>query len=204
MPRILVWDLPTRVFHWSFALSFAGAYMTAESERYRDIHLALGYVFAALLVFRLLWGWMGTRYARFSSFSFSFRTLQSYLKSLIKHQAEPYLGHNPAGALAIFLLLALGLLIGFTGLALDWEWLESWEDLLADAHDFAANFMLGVVIVHILGVIVSSRLHHENLVRSMLTGYKQGEVQAAISASFNWLGIALIVAIFIFLFSYLN
>lgn len=204
MQHILVWDWPTRVFHWSFALSFAGAYLTAESERYRDIHLALGYVFAALLVFRMLWGLIGTRYARFSSFSFSFSTLKTYLQSLVKRQAQHYLGHNPAGAVAIFLLITLGLVISFTGIALDWEWLEDWEDFFAETHELAANFMLAVVFVHILGVLVSSYLHHENLARSMLTGYKQGEATAAIAKPYLWLGISILLAIIVFLMTYLS
>ncbi|MFZ1389511.1 MAG: cytochrome b/b6 domain-containing protein [Thiolinea sp.] len=205
LERILVWDLPTRVFHWSFALSFAGAYLTAESERYRDVHLALGYVFAALLVFRLVWGLVGTRYARFSSFTFSVSAIVSYLKSLRQQQAQHFLGHNPAGAIAIFLLLGLGLVISLTGIGLDWEFGSvDWEDFFAETHELSANFMLLVVFVHIAGVIVSSYLHHENLARSMLTGYKQGEATAAIQRSFVWLGVLMFVAMLVFLISYLN
>lgn len=205
LERILVWDLPTRVFHWSFALSFAGAYLTAESERYRDVHLALGYVFAALLVFRLVWGLVGTRYARFSSFTFSVSAIVGYLKSLHQQQAQHFLGHNPAGAIAIFLLLGLGLVISLTGIGLDWEFGSvDWEDFFAETHELSANFMLLVVFVHIAGVIVSSYLHHENLARSMLTGYKQGEATAAIQRSFVWLGVLMFVAILVFLISYLN
>ena len=205
LERILVWDLPTRVFHWLFALSFAGAYLTAESERYRDVHLALGYVFAALLIFRLVWGWVGTRHARFSSFTFSIHATASYLKSLRQKQAQHFLGHNPAGTLAIFLLLGLGLIISFTGLGLDWE-LGSvdWEDFLAETHELSANFMLLIVFMHIAGVIMSSYLHRENLARSMLTGYKQGEAQTSIQRSFVWLGVLLLVAILVFLVSYLG
>jgi cytochrome b len=168
------------------------------------VHLALGYVFAALLVFRLLWGFIGTRYARFTSFSFSFSTLKNYLQSLTKRQATHYLGHNPVGAIAIFLLIASGFVISFTGIALDQEWLENWEDLFAETHELAANFMLTVVFVHILGVIVSSYLHHENLARSMVTGYKQGEAQAAIAKPYLWLGISLLLAIIVFLIDYLS
>jgi Cytochrome b len=86
LQRILVWDLPTRVFHWSFALSFAGAYLTAESERYRDIHLALGYVFLGMLVFRLVWGLVGTAYVRFRAFWF--KPAESLLTCVL------YLAHN--------------------------------------------------------------------------------------------------------------
>ena len=84
LQRILVWDLPTRVFHWSFALSFAGAYLTAESERYRDIHLALGYVFLGMLVFRLVWGLVGTAYVRFRAFWFKPAEIVAYLRALLR------------------------------------------------------------------------------------------------------------------------
>jgi len=205
LQRILVWDLPTRVFHWSLALSFAGAYWTAESERYRDVHLALGYVFAALLLFRLVWGFIGTRYARFRSFSFSFSALSQYLQGLFKRQAPHFLGHNPAGAVAILLLLGLGLMISFTGIALDWEFGSvDAEDLFAELHEFSANLMLVVVLGHIVGVIVSSYLHHENLARSMVTGYKQGEAGEGIQRALVWLGVLMLMAIFAFLVSYLS
>lgn len=203
--RILVWDWPTRVFHWSFALSFAGAYLTAESERYRDIHLALGYLLAGLLVFRMIWGFIGTRYARFSSFSFTPTAILSYLKSLSQGQAQQFLGHNPAGAIAIFLLLGLGLLISLTGMALDWELGNTdWEELYEETHEWLANFMLLVVFVHMAGVIVSSWLHHENLARAMVNGYKQGSANAAIQGHFLWLGVLILIVILAFLVSYLS
>lgn len=203
--RILVWDIPTRIFHWSLALSFAGAYLTAESERYRDIHLALGYVFGALILFRLVWGVIGTRYARFSSFSFTPSAVLSYLKSLSQRQAQHFLGHNPAGAIAIFLLLGLGLIISLTGIALDWEFsTEDWEELYEETHEFAANFMLLIVFAHIAGVVVSSWLHHENLARAMVTGYKHGEASTAIQRSFVWLGVLMLVLMMVFLVTYLS
>lgn len=205
LDRILVWDLPTRVFHWSLALSFTGAYLTAESERYRDIHLALGYVFGALILFRLIWGIIGTRYARFSSFSFTPSAVLSYLKSLRLGQAQHFLGHNPAGAIAIFLLLGLGLILSWTGIALDWEFNHgNWEEFYEETHEFAANFMLLVVFVHIAGVIISSWLHHENLARAMLTGYKQGEAKAAIQNNFVGLAVLIVVLILAFLVVYLS
>src|SRR5512147_205771 len=101
MQRILVWDLPTRVFHWLLALSFAGAFVTAESERYRDIHVVLGYTLLGLLAFRLLWGFFGTRYARFRSFLFKPGEIAAYFMSLFKGRPANYVGHNPAGSVAI-------------------------------------------------------------------------------------------------------
>ncbi len=168
--RTLVWDWPTRVFHWSLALSFTGAYLTAEGERYRDIHVALGFVLLGLIGFRLLWGVIGTHYARFAQFMASPAQVMQYIQLLIKGKPLHYLGHNPAGALAILLLLALGLVLGGSGIMLYETWGD--EDLWEEVHDIIANLMLALVLVHIVGVVVSSWLHRENLVRAMLTGYK--------------------------------
>ena len=170
--RILVWDLPTRVFHWSLALSFAGAWLTAESERYRDVHVMLGYTLLGLIAFRLVWGMVGTRYARFAQFVRSPSAAIRYLKSLFTKQPEHHVGHNPAGAIAILLLLALGIASGVSGWMtyneLGGEWLE-------EAHELFAGLMLAVVGVHVVGVVAGSLAHRENLARAMVTGYKRGE-----------------------------
>lgn len=201
LQRILVWDVPTRVFHWSLALAFAGAYITAESERYRDIHLALGYVLLGLLVFRLVWGLVGTAYVRFSAFAFTPSQVKVYLQGLLSKQSPHYVGHNPAGGVAIFALLALGLLISVSGLGLVWEIGD--EDFMEELHEIAANLMLLAVLVHIAGVLVSSVLHKENLVLSMLTGYKMAEADAGIARAHAWLGVALLLASGGFLLAFL-
>ncbi len=189
--RILVWDVPTRLFHWLLAASFAGAFLTAESERWRDVHVMLGYTFAGLIAFRLVWGLIGTRYARFRSFLFKPAELLAYLRSLLARSPRHYLGHNPAGSLAIVLLLGLGLVTAASGWAtyndVGGDWLEA-------LHEGAANAMLVVVAVHVAGVLVSSLLHRENLVASMITGRKQGEPAQGIRRGYAWLaGIMLLL-----------
>jgi cytochrome b len=169
--RILVWDLPTRVFHWLLAASFAGAFLTAESERYRDVHVALGYTVLGLLAFRLVWAFVGTRYARLSSFAFSPKAVVAYLKSLATTRPMHYVGHNPAGSWSIYLVVALGLVTGLTGYAVRQELAGHW---LEELHEGAANAMLAMVVLHVAGVILSSVLHRENLARAMVTGYKHG------------------------------
>jgi len=168
-PKIFVWDPAVRAFHWLLALSFLGAFLTAESERYRDVHVALGYTVLGLVAFRLVWGLVGTRYARFWSFAFGPRSVLTYLKSLLTGSPQHYLGHNPAGSWAIYALLALSLLAGASGYAVyesvGGHWIE-------EVHETFANLLLAAVAVHLAGVVVSSLLHRENLVRSMLTGYK--------------------------------
>ena len=115
--KVLVWDAPVRVFHWLMVASFAGAYLTAESERWRLAHVTLGYTMAGLVLFRILWGLVGTRHARFSSFVRGPRAIKSYLVALLRGRPEHHVGHNPAGALAILLLLGLTLAITASGWA---------------------------------------------------------------------------------------
>ena len=200
--RSLVWDVPTRVFHWSLALSFAGAYLTSETERYRNVHVGLGYVFLGLILFRIIWGFTGSYYARFRNFSFKPSEVIAYGKSLLAKQPTHYVGHNPAGSVAIYLLLALGLMIGVSGILLYWE--VGGEEAFEELHEIAANGMLAVVLVHIAGVFASSFLHQENLVRAMLTGYKQTETPIPAVRPYGVLGLMLLAAVVGFLIFYLR
>jgi len=199
--KILVWDAPTRVFHWAQALSFGVAYFTAESERYRDIHIAFGYIMLALILFRLLWGFIGTRYARFSSFLFKPGEIVAYLVSMFRRRQEHYLGHNPAGSVSVWLLLMLGLLLCVTGvMALQ----DDAGDFVVEMHDIATDIMLFVIFLHVAGVTVSSVLHHENLVRTMITGLKSSASEIGIQRSHNWLGLLLLALPVAFLFVFLR
>ena len=167
---VRVWDLPTRLFHWLLAVSFAGAWLTAESERWRDVHVVLGYGFAGLIAFRLLWGLVGTRYARFASFVRGPAAVKRYLASLLTARPEHHVGHNPAGGWAVLALLGLGLTTALAGYAAYNDFGGHWMEEL---HEGAASAMLALVFVHIGAVLLSSLLHGENLVRAMLTGLKR-------------------------------
>lgn len=190
--KVLVWDVPTRVFHWLLAVSFTGAFLTAESERYRDVHVLLGYTVLGLVAFRLLWGLVGTRYARFGSFAYGPRRVLSYVKSLFGRSPQHYAGHNPAGSWAIYGLLALSLLAGVTGYA-------TFSDIgghsMEEVHETLANVLLGLVFVHIGGVVLSSVFHRENLVRSMVNGYKRGSWGEGIAHRHRLIGAALVAAV---------
>jgi cytochrome b len=196
-PRILVWDAPVRVFHWLLVLSFFGAFVTAESEYWRLVHVTLGYTVGGLVLFRLLWGLIGTRHARFASFVRGPAAVGRYIGALLRGQPAHPVGHNPAGALAIVLLLLLSVVTVASG------WL-TYEDLgghwLEELHEGAANFMLLVVCVHVAGVAVSSWLHRENLVRAMLDGRKQGAPDQGIRWSWWPLALLLLAAVLGFWF----
>jgi len=195
MRKILVWDLPTRAFHWLLALSFAGAFLTAESERYRDVHVTLGYTMLGLVAFRLVWGLIGTRYARFRSFAFGPRSVLTYLKSLFTRSPHHYIGHNPAGSWAIYALLALIVLAGASGYA-------TYEDIgghgMEEVHEAFSNLLLAAVAAHVAGVAVSSLVHGENLVRAMVTGYKSGLPTQGVRYRHRAIGAALVAAVAVF------
>ena len=190
--RILVWDLPLRVFHWALAVSILGAFLTADSERLRDVHVTLGYTALGLVAFRVVWGFVGTRHARFAALWHGPRALRRYVLSLLRGRPERHVGHNPPGALAIPALLGLVVATALSGWALFAELGGEW---LEEAHEALAFSLLALIGVHVVGVVATSVLHRENLVLSMLTGRKRGEPGEGIARPRRGLALLLVVAI---------
>lgn len=190
--RILVWDLPLRIFHWVLAASFAGAFLTAESEKLRDLHLLCGYTFAGAIAFRLVWGVLGTRHARFSSLRFGPAAIARYLRSLLAGRPERHAGHGPIAIVMIPLLLGLGLAVAGTGWAAHAELGGDW---LGELHEGAATAMLVVVVGHVLGVIALSLAQRENLVLSLLSGRKAGASVDGIRSSRPLVALLLVAAL---------
>ncbi|EGW55228.1 cytochrome b/b6 domain-containing protein [Candidatus Endoriftia persephone] len=182
--QIKVWDPLVRLFHWSLAVSFLLAYLSEDD--FTSLHIIAGYSVGGLVVFRLLWGFIGPRHARFSDFAYPPTRVISYLKRVIHFRAERYLGHNPAGgAMVMALLLSLFITV-LTGLATYGA--EQSAGPLAplmismpffvgkaaeEVHEFFANFTLLLVALHIVGVLLASVQHNENLVRAMFSGRKR-------------------------------
>jgi cytochrome b len=193
MAKVLVWDWPTRIGHWLLAGSFVLCWLTSESESWRLVHVIAGAVVLAIATFRLLWGVIGTRYARFSDFVCGPSTVARYLNSLLKLQPIHYTGHNPAGGWAIIALLGLAIASSASG------WLiynDLGGHLLEELHEGLAASMLAVVIVHLAGVFSGSLLHGENLVRAMLTGNKSGDSADAIASAKPLAALMLLIWIF--------
>lgn len=191
MQHPLIWDVPTRLFHWTLALSFAGAWLTSGEDQWLSVHVFLGYLMLGLVVFRVIWGLVGSHYARFSSFGFGPQAALTYVRQLIAHRAARHIGHNPAGSWAIYLLLVLTGVVGLTGLftlggdeqqGLVAGWISfAQAQTVKQIHELAAIAMLMVVAGHIAGVLVESLMHRENLVMSMLTGTKLAEANTPIT-----------------------
>ena len=193
--RTLVWDAPVRVFHWLMVLAFAGAYLTAESERFRLLHVTLGYTMAGLVAFRLAWGLVGTRHARFASFVRGPRAVLRYLRSILRGAPEHHAGHNPAGAIAIVALLALAALVTLTGWA---TYAELGGHGLEETHEAIATAMLAVVGVHVAGVVAGSVLHRENLVAAMITGRKAARPEEAIRQAWRSVAAIMVATVAVF------
>ncbi len=182
--KVKVWDVLVRIFHWSLVTSFAVAYLTEDD--YQDVHVIAGYVILGLIIFRLFWGFIGSRYARFSSFVVMPSTALSYIKDIKNHSAKRYIGHNPAGAMMVLALIFSLLMTTVFGLMLYgaeefsgplagvmMEVSKSTAHDIEEIHEFFANFTLFLIVLHILGVISASYQHKENLVVSMLNGKKR-------------------------------
>lgn len=208
MQRTLIWDLPTRLFHWTLASSFAMAWLTGESDPWRAIHVFAGYLMLGLVGFRVLWGVAGSHFSRFASFWFGPKEAFDYLKQVARGHAPRHVGHNPTGSLAIYVLLALSVLVGLTGiltlgadeqqgLAADWFNFGQ-ARLLKDLHELGATAMLLVVMGHILGVVVESVLHKENLARSMVTGFKMAASDTPKTKTRPVVAILMLIAILAF------
>ncbi|MFC1684076.1 cytochrome b/b6 domain-containing protein [Pseudomonadota bacterium] len=179
---IKVWDPMVRIFHWGLAAIFVIAYAT--EDELMTVHAYAGYVIIGLLAFRLIWGFIGTRHARFSDFVRPPHEAIAYVKDMVALRAKRFLGHNPAGGLMIMALLLSLLLTTLTGLVaygvegggplaggLSGAG-EFAKEAFEEIHEFFANFTLFLVVVHVAGVILGSILHSENLIRAMFTGKK--------------------------------
>ncbi len=183
--KVMVWDPLVRIFHWTLAASFIIAYLAEDN--YPGIHVLAGYSVLVLVLFRILWGFIGPEHARFSDFIFHPRSVLVYLGDLIRFSARRYIGHGPAGGSMIIALLIALILTTVSGLALYGaeEYAGPFAgfmtgmgnegvDALEEVHEFLAGFTLMLIVIHVMGVTLSSFVHRENLVKSMFTGYKGG------------------------------
>ena len=199
--EVKVWDPLVRIFHWSLVLFFAIAYLSGEDESI--IHIYSGYVVLGLITFRVFWGVVGTKYARFSNFVHTPKYVFKYFKGLLTGSANHYLGHNPLGGVMVVALLISLFMVSFSGLKLyaveeglgplaagnnitlmssayadsdekhGDDEHDQDEEFWEEIHEFFANFTLLLVILHIAGVYISGYLHKENLVKAMITGRKK-------------------------------
>lgn len=212
--RVKVWDFPVRLFHWSLALSFIGAYVTNRlGVAYFKYHEWFGYAIIVLVVFRILWGFFGTYHARFVVFLRSPIATWRYAKDFALGRVASIPGHNPLGALMVVLLLLTLLVQAATGLFANDEifnagalygYVSNELSLsLTALHKDLFYWIAGAVAVHILAVLLHLVLKRENLVSAMFTGYKRFPKNSAVPAeqlveiksSRSWLALVLVTLV---------
>ena len=167
---VKVWDPCVRIFHWSLVALFVVAFLTGDEIEW--LHLTAGYAIAALVTLRIAWGFFGPRYARFSDFVKGPRAILAYVGKAIRLEAPRTLGHNPAGGAMIVALLLLLVGLSVTGILMTTD--AFWgSKTLEEVHEVLAYATLGLVVLHVIGVVLASVEHGENLVKSMVTGRKR-------------------------------
>ncbi len=166
---VKVWDAFVRVGHWSLVLSVSAAWLTRHSDS--GWHDWLGYLALALVVMRIVWGFVGTPHARFGEFVRGPASTLTYTRAVIAHREQRFIGHNPLGGWMIVALLSVVALLGITGWlgTTDAYWGIAW---VADSHEALSDALLILIALHVAGVVFSSWRHRENLVVAMLTGNK--------------------------------
>jgi cytochrome b len=165
-----VWDPFVRIFHWSVVGLFALAFVTGDEVEW--LHLTAGYAIAGLVALRILWGFVGPRHARFADFVRSPGAVLAYLSAVAAGRAPRHLGHNPAGGAMVLALIAMIAAIAVTGFMMttDAYWGAEWVESL---HEGLVYATLGLIGLHVAGVVLTGLAHGENLVKAMVTGRKR-------------------------------
>lgn len=190
-----IYDLPTRMFHWLFAGSFLTAFTIAntvddESTAFA-FHMLAGLVMVFTVCWRLIWGLVGTRHARFSDFHLKPRALYQYLRGVLTGTNKAGAGHNPASSWAAILMMLLALGLGVSGYLMA---SGSGGETLEDLHELFADLFIGIVVLHLAGLVLHQLKHRDALSKSMVSGNKQGLDQSIASVRPHRLvGVALLL-----------
>lgn len=200
---VKVWDLPTRLFHWTLAPLLIAQWLTAENSSTMDWHVRGGYAILALVFFRLIWGLVGSETARFRHFLRGPGATLAYFRALLRGESPLHLGHNPMGGWSIIALLTLLLIQAGTGLFANddiliegpwYRWVsKETSDWLTTIHRLNFNLLLAMIAIHLSAVLFYLLVKRENLIHPMLSGRKQLPPEQAITAprmANPWLGLA--------------
>lgn len=174
MRNQLVYDLPMRIFHWLFAGLFVGAFLIAKTVDDESptfvYHMLAGFLLGFVVVLRLVWGFVGAKHSRFSSFALHPKDVTAYFTGILTGDKRKWAGHNPASSWAALIMFGLALGLGVTGYLMANGQKESFEDV----HELFANGFLVVVLMHVAGIILHSLRHRDGIALSMVDGAKEG------------------------------
>ena len=197
-------DAATRTYHWLFAASFVGAYITADSEMFRLLHVTLGYTMIGLLVFRVLWGIVGPRQMRLSAM---FRKLQGFKGLVAAYRAGEWLqtpqlkqSVNLLMTMVIVALLFAVIPLTLSGYVVFNELAGEWVE---EIHEFFGEFMLYLVVMHLVMIAIVSVIRRSNLAKSMLTGYVAGTGPDLIKQDYKWVAVSMMAGVTVWMLWYM-
>ncbi len=213
--RVYIWSLPTRLFHGFLIIGVLFSYIFSEFENLLNYHVIFGYFVGVLFLYRIIWGFMDVKYSKFKDFSLNIKSQFEYLKNVFGEKKE-YPGHNPASSMAIILMIILGILSVISGMVVYgaqegmglfaslnstiFKKMEFFEEL----HELFTNAFLGVVFIHIAGVVLDRVVHGSKAVESMISGYKDVNLEPLKLTAFQkafgflWIGSALLFLVYLF------
>jgi cytochrome b len=211
--RRLVWDLPVRLFHWLLVIALVAAWYTSDGERgLIEYHLQIGYFVLGLILFRLIWGVIGTHHAKFSSFFPTKSRFIAYSKSTKKDKKHTTIGHNPVGALMVFATLVLFLAQAVSGLFMKDDVFttgpyfdsvsNSVQKLMSQIHHNAFDIIVAFAILHIAAILYYFFGKKINLISAMITGYKFRQEENEKIVKSSKLPLAIVVVLLVSLFLY--
>lgn len=181
--RTKVWTVSIRIFHWLLAIGFASAYILSDFDNYENLHYAFGLFVGALILFRIIYGFVGNKYANFKDFPIRIKNQITFIKHFFKKD-KTYIGHNPAASIVMIGIFIVGLFCSISGYMLYSVENPSIinvslsEDFLEETHEILTNLFLGLVIIHLIGIFTDLLFHSKTkTLQSIFTGYKSVEAE---------------------------
>lgn len=179
--RTKVWTVSIRIFHWLLAIGFASAYILSDFDKFQNLHYAFGLFVGVLILFRIIYGYVGNKYSNFKDFPIGIKNQKAFFKNYFRKD-EVYIGHNPPASIVMICILIIGLFCSISGYMLysvenpTLINVNLSEDFLEETHEILANLLLGLVITHLIGLFSDLLFNYrEKNLQSIFTGYKSVE-----------------------------
>lgn len=191
--RMMVWDSPIFITHWLLAFCFVGAILTQESEKFRLVHVTLGYTMLGIVGFRLIWGFIGSKYARFTTIKPRFLRVRENIQAILSGNKEFSIGLNAIGFVAAYLLMGLVLLVSASGYLV---FNEIGPELISEIHELVGNLLITVVVVHVGSIVLNAiyqRLQKSNAEVATKIG-----LLAQRARPYNWVSIIILLIVIYF------
>lgn len=191
--RMMVWDSPIFITHWLLAFCFVGAILTQESEKFRLVHVTLGYTMLGIVGFRLIWGFVGSKYARFTTMKPRFLRVRENIQAILSGNKEFSIGLNAIGFIAAYLLMGLVLLVSASGYLV---FNEIGPELISEIHELVGNFLITVVVVHVGSIVLNAK--YQRLQKSNAEVATKIGVLAQRARPYKWVSIIILLIVIYF------